>query len=278
MRTTAPPCASCKATRRGPGIVGGPFCDTRRATMPQDVPELIRHAPTTTRRAAVIQRITAARGPAQVATALAKGRYRFTLMLNLHSAYAHGMASAECREVCMRKYVMSSRTRWARFIVVLSGAVLFAALVVVWFQAEGTTKTNSGVCPPGRVIGEPTLVMATRGLVPPPTPLNPNLVSPLNPQRSAPKAVVFSLTQTIDLAPGLADDDKGKLYVCKKTGEYVVFLVRPGTPIGDLPLEKGDVLFLDEPPIGARRVAPPIPTMNAPPPINPRPTSTQARP
>jgi len=159
---------------------------------------------------------------------------------------------------------MSAWTKFSRLIVISTAAVLFGALVFIWYRSDGATKVPSGVCPPGRVIGEPTPVIAFTGPPPPPTLLNPNLVSPLNVPRYAPTAFVFSVTKTIDLDPSLAYDAKWKLYVCKKDGTYVLLLARPDAVIGELPLENGDVLFRDESPKGTRMVAPPIPTISAP--------------
>jgi hypothetical protein len=81
---------------------------------------------------------------------------------------------------------------------------------------------------------------------------------------TAPTAIVFSLTKTIDLDPSLAYDAKWKLYVCKKDGTYVLLLARPDAIIGELPLENGDVFFRDESPKGTRMVGPPLPTFAVP--------------
>jgi hypothetical protein len=168
---------------------------------------------------------------------------------------------------CVLEFIVSSWSKVSRVIVVSAGVLVFWALVFLWSQAEGLTKGPNAACPPGRVIGAPTpviLLSIPPPLPPTPTPSNRNLTSPLNTPRPAPTAIVFSVTETIDLAPALAAGEKGKLYVCKKNGAYVVILIRPGTPISDLRLENGDVLFRDDPPDNARMVPPPRPTFATP--------------
>ena len=165
---------------------------------------------------------------------------------------------------CELEFIVSSWTKVSRAIVFSVGVLLFGTLVLLWYRAEGVTKGPNPLCPPGRVIGEPAPAITLTGFPPPPTPTNPNQISPLRTPRPAPTALVFSLTKTIDLDPSLAYDAKWKLYVCKKDGTYVLLLARPDAVIGELPLENGDVFFRDESPKGTRMVGPPLPTFSAP--------------